>query len=216
MVALLHFAALVGAVVAQSTVETQTVPLGGGQTGTNTVTVPVSSSSAFKVETQTIPLGGGQTGTNTITVPVSSSLSGYKVETQTIPLGGGQFGTNTVTVPVSSSLSGYKVETQTIPLGGGQFGTNTVTVPLSAVMTTQVVTALTTFCPSATVLSVNNKNYTITSATTLTITDCPCTITGTMDSQATVTTSLPVAYTGAAEVVKPAVAMLALGAMALF
>jgi hypothetical protein len=156
MVALLHFAALVGAVVAQSTVETQTVPLGGGQTGTNTVTVPVSSSSAFKVETQTIPLGGGQTGTNT------------------------------------------------------------VTVPLSAVMTTQVVTALTTFCPSATVLSVNNKNYTITSATTLTITDCPCTIIGTMDSQATATTSMPVAYTGAAEVVKPAVAMLALGAMALF
>ena len=157
MVALLHFAALVGAVVAQSTVETQTIPLGGSQTGTNTVTVPVSS-----------------------------------------------------------SLSGSKVETLTIPLGGGQTGTNTITGPLSAVMTTQVVTALTTYCPSATVLSVNNMNYTITSATTLTITDCPCTVTGTMDSQMTATTSMPVIYTGAAEVVKPAVAMLALGAMALF
>ena len=138
------------------------------------------------------------------------------VETQTIPLGGGQTGTNTVTVPISSSLSGSKVETQTIPLGGGQTGTNTITVPLSSdtvAMTTQVVTALTTYCPSATVLSVNNKSYTITEATTLTITDCPCTITGTID--VTPTTSMPVAYTGAAEAIKPAAAMLALGAIAL-
>jgi hypothetical protein len=43
--------------------------------------------------------------------------------------------------------------------------------------TTEVVTALTTYCPAATQLTHNGKTYTVTSATTLTITNCPCTIT---------------------------------------
>ncbi|KAH6874077.1 hypothetical protein B0T10DRAFT_499423 [Thelonectria olida] len=42
--------------------------------------------------------------------------------------------------------------------------------------TTEVVTALTTYCPGATTLTYNDKTYTITQETTLTITDCPCTI----------------------------------------
>ncbi|KPM46319.1 hypothetical protein AK830_g24 [Neonectria ditissima] len=42
--------------------------------------------------------------------------------------------------------------------------------------TTEVVTALTTYCPGATTLTYNDKTYTVTKATTLTITDCPCTI----------------------------------------
>ncbi|KAG5927752.1 hypothetical protein E4U42_001839 [Claviceps africana] len=44
------------------------------------------------------------------------------------------------------------------------------------VYTTEVVTAITTYCPGPTVLPIGNKTYTITAATTLTITDCPCTI----------------------------------------
>jgi hypothetical protein len=43
--------------------------------------------------------------------------------------------------------------------------------------TTMVVTALTTFCPYATELTHNGITYTVTEATTLTITDCPCTVT---------------------------------------
>lgn len=43
--------------------------------------------------------------------------------------------------------------------------------------TTEVVTALTTYCPQATVLTHAGQTYTITEATTLTITDCPCTLT---------------------------------------
>ncbi|KAK3309116.1 uncharacterized protein B0T15DRAFT_526202 [Chaetomium strumarium] len=44
--------------------------------------------------------------------------------------------------------------------------------------TTEVVTAYTTFCPAATEVTVGTKTYTVTEATTLTITDCPggCTI----------------------------------------
>ncbi|VUG16891.1 DEBR0S1_28304g1_1 [Brettanomyces bruxellensis] len=34
----------------------------------------------------------------------------------------------------------------------------------------------TTYCPEATTFAVNNKTYTVTGKTTLTITDCPCTI----------------------------------------
>ncbi|KAI6350636.1 hypothetical protein MCOR25_010524 [Pyricularia grisea] len=47
------------------------------------------------------------------------------------------------------------------------------------VYVTEVVTALTTFCPVATEITAGGKTYTITSATTLTITDCPtgCTVT---------------------------------------
>jgi hypothetical protein len=60
------------------------------------------------------------------------------------------------------------------------------------VWSTEVVTALTTYCPLATVLTHAGVTYTVTSATTLTITDCPCTITH--SSSAWVTpTSTPVA-----------------------
>lgn len=55
------------------------------------------------------------------------------------------------------------------------------------VYTTEVVTAYTTYCPDATVLTVGPSTYTVTSATTLTITHCPggCTVTR------PVTTALP-------------------------
>jgi hypothetical protein len=43
--------------------------------------------------------------------------------------------------------------------------------------TTEVVTAVTTYCPAATEVTYGGTTYTITEATTLTITDCPCTIT---------------------------------------
>jgi hypothetical protein len=42
--------------------------------------------------------------------------------------------------------------------------------------TTEVVTAFTTYCPEATTLSFNGQNYTVTESTTLTITNCPCTV----------------------------------------
>ncbi|KAJ4306128.1 hypothetical protein N0V88_000924 [Collariella sp. IMI 366227] len=42
--------------------------------------------------------------------------------------------------------------------------------------TTEVVTAITTYCPEPTEVTYGGSTYTITTATTLTITDCPCTI----------------------------------------
>jgi len=47
----------------------------------------------------------------------------------------------------------------------------------TVVYTTEVVTAYTTYCPGPTTIAHGTKTYTVTEATTLTITDCPCTVT---------------------------------------
>ena len=70
-------------------------------------------------------------------------------------------------------------------------GTNTVTPASNGdVYVTEVVTSYTTYCPNPTTFAVNNKTYTVSSATTLTITDCPggCKVT----KPATALTTYPV------------------------
>lgn len=54
------------------------------------------------------------------------------------------------------------------------------------VTTTETVSSYTTYCPLPTTVVQGNKTYTITSATTLTVTNCPCSLTKTYP--ATVTT----------------------------
>ncbi|KAL7793595.1 hypothetical protein V8C37DRAFT_101373 [Trichoderma ceciliae] len=57
-------------------------------------------------------------------------------------------------------------------------GASAVYVPPSNVtVVTEVVDTYTTYCPYATQITHGSKTYTVTEATTLTITDCPCTIT---------------------------------------
>jgi len=69
------------------------------------------------------------------------------------------------------------------------------------VYTTEVVTAYTTYCPEATEITHGGVTYTVTEATTLTITNCPCTITKPVSSAVvTSCTSTPVAYSSAAPV----------------
>jgi len=46
----------------------------------------------------------------------------------------------------------------------------------TVVYTTEVYTAYTTVCPASTQLTFNGVTYTATASTTLTITDCPCTV----------------------------------------
>lgn len=47
----------------------------------------------------------------------------------------------------------------------------------TVVYETITTTALTTYCPYATTVVQGQKTYTVSEATTLTITDCPCTLT---------------------------------------
>lgn len=44
------------------------------------------------------------------------------------------------------------------------------------VFVTEVLTAFTTYCPEPTSIVHNGQTYTVTEATTLTISDCPCTV----------------------------------------
>ncbi|GAO13636.1 uncharacterized protein UV8b_01744 [Ustilaginoidea virens] len=76
---------------------------------------------------------------------------------------------------VKAVILGSAVASASAFVGRGMNITTTPTVP-GTVWTTEVVTALTTYCPEAGVVTVGNKTYTVTEATTLTITDCPCTV----------------------------------------
>merc|ERR1712000_223842 len=109
--------------------------------------------------------------------------------------------------------------------------------------TTEVVAAYTTYCPAPTTLTYQDKTYTITEATTLTVTDCPCTVTkshtgpaptgpapvkptgeapvpvaptGTGSTPETPAESEPAVVTAAAARSAPAGILAAIGAIALF
>lgn len=76
---------------------------------------------------------------------------------------------------------------------------NNATAPIQ--YTTEIVTAYTTFCPAATQITHGAETYTVTEATTLTITNCPCTVTKPVMSAPVVpaTPNAPVVPTTSAE-----------------
>jgi len=61
----------------------------------------------------------------------------------------------------------------------------------SVVYTTEVHTAYTTVCPAATELTFNGVTYTATASTTLTITNCPCTVVKPVTTSAVVAAPSP-------------------------
>jgi hypothetical protein len=65
------------------------------------------------------------------------------------------------------------------------------------VYTTEVVTSYTTYCPYPTEVVHNDVTYTVTEATTLTITDCPCTIVKPVTTSSVVAPTNPPVYTNA-------------------
>lgn len=85
----------------------------------------------------------------------------------------------------SGSASGAGSEPGSLPTGpgsatsGAQSGapSNEGSATMTESTLTTVVTAFTTYCPEPTTFAQGNKTYTVTKATTLTITDCPCTLT---------------------------------------
>jgi len=79
----------------------------------------------------------------------------------------------------------------------------------TVVYTTEVFTAYTTFCPASTELTYNGVTYTATASTTLTITNCPCTIIKPVTTSSVVAASSKPVYantTVAAGTTTPAVA----------
>ncbi|KAI9048745.1 hypothetical protein LZ554_007576 [Drepanopeziza brunnea f. sp. 'monogermtubi'] len=74
-----------------------------------------------------------------------------------------QFSAVTVLALASSAAAGYAY--------GSGSGSN-----VTVVYTTEIHTAYTTYCPASTELTFNGITYTATESTTLTITNCPCTV----------------------------------------
>ncbi|KAH6666861.1 putative clock-controlled protein 6 [Halenospora varia] len=66
------------------------------------------------------------------------------------------------------------------------------TIPI--VWTTATLTAYTTYCPEPTTVVHGNKTYTATTATTLTITNCPCTVSYPATTSTTITLSYLTTY----------------------
>ncbi|KAF2478043.1 uncharacterized protein BDR25DRAFT_308871 [Lindgomyces ingoldianus] len=66
------------------------------------------------------------------------------------------------------------------------------------VYTTEIVSEYTTYCPGPTTIAHGTKTYTITEATTFTVTDCPCTISKPVAPSTPVYTPPPVVHTSAA------------------
>lgn len=77
----------------------------------------------------------------------------------------------TATLAACSCNGGSKSGSNT-GLATGSF--QTTSTQTSDTWTTSVVNSITTYCPSATEVTQGGKTYTVTEATTLTITDCPC------------------------------------------
>ena len=97
---------------------------------------------------------------------------------------GASTGTSTSSSAAMSSTGAASSVTSgaasTYPYGNGTAtGSATASATGSVTVTTEVVTSYTTWCPYATTFTQGSNTYTVSSATTLTITDCPCTLTHT-------------------------------------
>ncbi|TKA79108.1 hypothetical protein B0A49_01831 [Cryomyces minteri] len=103
----------------------------------------------------------------------SSSSSSSSTASATMSSSSASSTASVVTAASSTSSSVAVVST-----GSATVSRNATSSSASgALYVTEVVTAYTTYCPYATSVVVNNKTYTVSSATTLTISNCPCTIT---------------------------------------
>ncbi|CAM1511632.1 Fc.00g091450.m01.CDS01 [Cosmosporella sp. VM-42] len=94
-------------------------------------------------------------------------------------------GTSTVTGTVIGTVTitetGMLTETGTIISGSNNTASMPTTLVTSigngtVITTTRVVSAYTTYCPGPTAFDFNGNHYEVTGPTTLTISDCPCTI----------------------------------------
>jgi len=81
----------------------------------------------------------------------------------------------------------------------------------TVVYTTEVYTAYTTVCPASTELTFNGVTYTATESTTLTITNCPCTVVKPVTTSSVV--APPPVYTNATTAVPTAPATTTKGAV---
>ena len=115
--------------------------------------------------------GAGEWSTTTSSTYSSSTTSSSSSYTD--PWGVSTYSTTASPVKTYTTSSSYSSETEWASWDPSYSYSSSST---SVSYTTTVVASLTTFCPFATTITHGVNTYTVESATTLTITDCPCTI----------------------------------------
>jgi hypothetical protein len=115
--------------------------------------------------------GAGDWSTTTTTSSSSSSTTSTSSYTD-----GWGVSTYTTASPVKTSTTSSSYSSETGWSSWDPAYTSSSSYSTSVSYTTTVVASLTTFCPFATTITHGANIYTVESATTLTITDCPCTI----------------------------------------
>ena len=115
-----------------------------------------------------LPGAGDWTTTTSSTYSSSSTSSSYT--------DGWGVSTYTTASPVSTYTTSSTYSSETGWSSWDPSWTTSSSSSSSVSYTTTVVASLTTFCPFATTITHGAHTYTVESATTLTITDCPCTI----------------------------------------
>jgi len=123
------------------------------------------------------PRGAGYNAT--VTTEVVTAITTFCPEATTITPGNGK--TYTATKSETLTITDCPC-TLTKPISTSPAGPTGIIIPPpvavgNITVTTAVVTAYTTYCPEATSVVQGNQTYTVKSATTLTITNCPCTVT---------------------------------------
>ena len=94
-------------------------------------------------------------------------------------------GSTSKSATVSASASASVSVSASSTASASELTANVTASATGIVYTTEVVSKFTTYCPFATSVTMGNQTYTVSSATTLTITDCPCTITKPATASAT-------------------------------
>lgn len=118
-------------------------------------------------------------GTAIVVTPTSADADDDACEVDTAVVESGFPTVTAIEIP-STAMSAAALSSEVSPITtGDEEGCEEETSALAAIVTTvtDTLTAFTTFCPAATEITTNGKTYTATVATTLTITDCPCTVT---------------------------------------
>ncbi|KAK7969452.1 clock-controlled 6 (CCG-6) [Apiospora saccharicola] len=143
----MQYSFAVAALIAGASAQYQVAPPPAAVT-TSSAVATTSATQAYPVESKS-------------TAAVESSKS-YPVESKT---------TEAVQSSKSTPAASYPV-VATAPANNGTVSSSAPVVKY----TTEVVNQYTTYCPGPTTITHGTKTYTVTAPTTLTITDCPCTV----------------------------------------
>ncbi|KAG8631192.1 hypothetical protein KVT40_000332 [Elsinoe batatas] len=170
-----------------------------------TTTTSIPASTTFNGFCNAAAVARGDCTAPAASVPSSTASTTFNGFCNAAAVARGDCTAPAASVPSSTASTTFNGFCNAAAVARGDCTAPAASVPSAPqpVTTTQIFTAYTTYCPSPTQFAVNNVTYTVSSATTLTIKDCPCTVvsTGLVTTPAGPTGAVPTsAPTGPASV----------------